>query len=217
LLPALEGANYEAGIKGALRDGALNFSFALFQIDQTNRAQNDPANPFPCLGSPTRTCSVASGEVRSKGFETEVAGRILPNLDLFAGYTYNSTEYLKDSTDTGAPSLNQGSPFSTFTPKHLLRVWAQYDLSVLDRRLRLGTGITAQSSFYATSGTSRLEQGGYALWNASASYALTQDWTVSLNGNNLLDKRYFDQLSNPNYANYYGEPRNVTLRVRAQF
>jgi outer membrane receptor for ferric coprogen and ferric-rhodotorulic acid len=96
-------------------------------------------------------------------------------------------------------------------------VWAQYDLSVLDRRLRLGTGITAQSSFYATSGTSRLEQGGYALWNASASYALTQDWTVSLNGNNLLDKRYFDQLSNPNYANYYGEPRNVTLRVRAQF
>ncbi len=217
LLPPVEGANYEAGIKGALRDGALNVSFALFQIDQTNRAQSDPAHPFPCVGSPTSSCWVASGEVRSKGFETEISGRILPSLDLFAGYTYNSTEYLKDRTATGAPSENEGAPFSTFTPKHLLRLWTQYELPVLSRQLRLGTGITAQSSFYASSGTVRMEQGGYALWNASASYSLNPNWTVSLNGNNLLDKRYYDQLGNTNYSNYFGEPRNVTLRIRAQF
>lgn len=81
LLPPVVGTNYEVGLKGEWWDGGLNASFALFRIDQSNRAQEDPAHPSPCADSPTGTCSIAEGEVRSEGVEAELTGRLAPNLE----------------------------------------------------------------------------------------------------------------------------------------
>lgn len=219
LLPPILGANYEAGIKGEWREGMLNASLAVFRIDQTNRAQTDPANLSPCPGSPTGTCSIAEGEVRSEGVELELVGRLLAGMELSAGYTYNTTEYLRDRTDAGLPSSNQGRPFSLPTPEHLFRLWATYRLPGTWDRLSIGTGVTAQSEQGDNAyGDPAVKQGGYALWNAQASYAVNDRWRATLNAENLLDKVYYQGISSYTGGfNHYGEPRNFMLSVRASF
>lgn len=215
LLPPIVGANYEGGLKGEWSGGAISASVAYFYITQANRAQPDPEHPSPCAGSPTGGCSIAEGEVRSQGMDWELTGRLSANLDLYAGYTYNTTEYLRDRTATGAPSANEGQPFQTFVPRHIARMWANYRVPSLSS-LSMGTGVTAQSSQYRTSGVVEVRQGAYALWNARLSYDVGSRWSLSLNANNLLDTTYYRALSNVNYANHYGDPRSVTLTLRVR-
>lgn len=65
-------------------------------------------------------CSVASGKVRSQGFEATLGGEVLPGLQLVSSYTYNTTKFLKDESTKAR--------LSTWTPKHLLKVWGDYQL-----------------------------------------------------------------------------------------
>ena len=224
LLPPLVGKNYETGIKGEWLEGTLNGSLALFRIDQSNRAQPDPLHRGLCPTSPTASCSIAEGEVRSEGVELELAGRPFTGLDLTAGYTYNTTEVIRDRTATGSPSAKEGGGFDTFTPKNILRAWASYRLPGRLQAFRVGAGVTAQSEYnalssgYTVAGEPFARQGGYTLWNAQASYAVSERITVSLNGNNLTDKVYYRSIDN--YLggfNFYGDPRNVALSLRATF
>ena len=48
ILRPIVGANYELGVKGELLDGKVNTSFALFRIDQKNRAQVDFSTGSSC-------------------------------------------------------------------------------------------------------------------------------------------------------------------------
>lgn len=206
LLDPVEGTNYEAGIKGELAEGRLNVSFALFKIRQENRAQPDPAHP--CAGP---TCYyIASGEVESRGFEAEVSGQVTRDFSVAAGYTFNTTEYLKDATA-------QGQPFASFTPKHILRVWGNYTLPWQERRWSAGLGVQAQSAYSVVSGGTTLRQGGYGLVNARVAYRIGPKLTAALNLNNLFDRRYYQSLSGTAWNNRYGEPRSAMLTLRAEF
>lgn len=203
MLKPVIGSNYEIGLKGELLDGRVNTSLAFFRYDQENRSVNDLAGGFACDGW---YCSTASGEVRSQGIEAEISGEVVDNLQLFAGYTYNTTKYLEDPT-------NEGSVFSTWTPKHLLRVWGNYQFSGDLSRLSTGLGFTAQSH---TLGYERTyEVPGYAVWNARVGYQLTPEIGLAVNANNLFDKKYiaagYNQLDG---NNNFGEPRNLMFSVK---
>ncbi len=129
-LSPVEGKTYETGIKGELADGRLNLSLAAFRIDLENNPQEDPDHPGP----PNNPFYISGGKVRSQGFELEGTGYLTPYWSLSAGYTYTSTEYLKDSQN------DSGTRYSTFTPRHLLRLWSNYDLPWQDRRWSVGGG-----------------------------------------------------------------------------
>ncbi|MFY3138492.1 TonB-dependent siderophore receptor [Achromobacter xylosoxidans] len=205
-LDPVVGTNYEAGVKGELADGALNASLAVFQIQQKNRAQADPS--LPCIG---KNCYyVAGGEVRSRGFEAETAGSITPYWTLVAGYTFNTTKYL---TDTRAA----GQPYASYTPRHTFRLWTDYALPLLERRLSVGGGLQIQSGFYSVAGPFTLRQGGYALVDLRVAYRAGRHVTVALNANNLFDRVYYQRVKETNWESYYGEPRNVMLTVRAEY
>lgn len=209
VLDPLLGANYEAGIKGEFLDGDVNASLALFRIDQKNRAVEDLSSP--CASATTSGwCYVSAGKVRSQGVETEVSGRLTNNLNLFAGYTYNETEYLKDN-------LNEGLAFRTQTPKHLFKLWAQYRLPVDDGRWSVGGGMNAQSSYYAMSGTVRSEQDAYAIFRLSVSYQINPKTSLSLFVNNVFDKVYYSGIRGVDFGNVYGDPRNATLALRMRY
>lgn len=205
-LDPVTGTNTEAGVKGELMDGALNVSLALFQIQQKNRAQADPS--VVCAG---RRCpSVAGGEVRSRGFEAEAAGAITPYWTVAAGYTFNTTKYLVDTRASG-------QPYASFTPRHLFRLWTEYALPALERRLSVGGGVQVQSGFYNVAKTITLRQGGYALADMRVAYRVDKHVTVALNANNLFDRVYYQRLNDASWTNYYGEPRNFMLTVRAEY
>ncbi|MCY1306162.1 Fe(3+)-pyochelin receptor precursor [compost metagenome] len=60
-------------------------------------------------------------------------------------------------------------------------------------------------------------QGGYATYDAMVEYQVDDHWSVTLNGNNLFDRRYYETVGTSEYGNYYGEPRNYMLTVRGSF
>ncbi|HBO5547128.1 TPA: Fe(3+)-pyochelin receptor FptA [Pseudomonas aeruginosa] len=206
-LSPVEGKTYETGIKGELADGRLNLSLAAFRIDLENNPQEDPDHPGP----PNKPFYISGGKVRSQGFELEGTGYLTPYWSLSAGYTYTSTEYLKDSQN------DSGTRYSTFTPRHLLRLWSNYDLPWQDRRWSVGGGLQAQSDYSVDYRGVSMRQGGYALVNMRLGYKIDEHWTAAVNVNNLFDRTYYQSLSNPNWNNRYGEPRSFNVSLRGAF
>ncbi|NJL17767.1 MAG: TonB-dependent receptor [Nitrospira sp.] len=86
--PPAQGEQFEAGLKWSTPDGRLTAQAALFQIDQTNIVNADPANPG---------FSILVGEQRHKGFELELSGRIGELLTVQAGYTYLDAEITRSN------------------------------------------------------------------------------------------------------------------------
>ncbi|ERV80260.1 Fe(3+)-pyochelin receptor [Pseudomonas aeruginosa BWHPSA028] len=206
-LSPVEGKTYETGIKGELADGRLNLSLAAFRIDLENNPQEDPDHPGP----PNNPFYISGDKVRSQGFELEGTGYLTPYWSLSAGYTYTSTEYLKDSQN------DSGTRYSTFTPRHLLRLWSNYDLPWQDRRWSVGGGLQAQSDYSVDYRGVSMRQGGYALVNMRLGYKIDEHWTAAVNVNNLFDRTYYQSLSNPNWNNRYGEPRSFNVSLRGAF
>jgi outer membrane receptor for ferric coprogen and ferric-rhodotorulic acid len=208
VLDPIIGSNYELGVKGELLDGRLNSSLALFRYDHKNRAVNDVASGMACSGW---YCSTPSGKVRSQGLEAEVSGELLRNLQVMAGYTYNTTKFLSDPT-------NQGKVFSTWTPRNLVRVWASYRLPGDWNALTVGAGFNAQSH---TLGYDRsFKVPGFSVWNMRLAYQVTPEVSLALNVNNLFDKRYWiPGFAEQNGNNDFGDPRNVmfTLKYTPKF
>lgn len=210
-LPPVSGANYEAGVKGSFYDGQLNTSFSIFRIDETDRgiAITDPIVDGCCYAT--------NGKVRSQGFEVEVSGLLLPGWQMGAGYTFNTSKYLQDPA-------NQGQPFRTASPKHMLRLWTSYQLPGRLHAWTVGGGINAQSGIYTEGGSpsARVEQGGYAVVNLRVGYQIDKNWSAALNVNNVFDRSYFSRLGSPGFGpatmgNVYGEPRSFMLSVRARY
>lgn len=210
-LPPVTGANYEAGIKGAFYDGKLNTAFAVFRIDESNRAvQTSPTIVDSC-------CYTTNGRVQSQGFEAEVSGQAAPGWQVAAGYTFNTSKYKEDGT-------LQGQSFRTFSPKHLLRVWTTYQLPGDWNAWSIGGGVNLQSRTYNEGGTpkARVAQGGYAVASLRVGYRINEQWSAALNINNLFDRTYYTRLGSggfgpANFGNVYGEPRSAMLTVRAKF
>lgn len=197
------GSNYELGLKGELFNGALNTSIALFRYDQEHRAVLDRSGPMDCDGW---YCSAASGKVRSQGLEAQVSGEVLSGLQVMAGYVYNTTRYLEDGD-------YKDKVYSTWTPKHQFKLWADYTLPGDWSRTSVGLGTTAVTG--TTSYDHVFDLPGYAVWDARVAYKVSDEVTVAANLNNLLDKKYYVPAYNTiDYNNYYGDPRNVMFSVK---
>lgn len=210
VLQPIIGTNYEFGIKGELFDGHLNTSLAMFRIDQENRAITDYDAPMVCNGW---YCSRAAGKVRSEGFELEAHGELISGLQISGGYTYNRNELLEDANETLIGKL-----FDWSMPKHILRLWSDYRLPGQLSQWRVGAGVNYRSE-QKTSSTTQLNpaQGGYSVWNARIAYEINNNWSASLNIENLFDKHYYSFISNNYFYNYVGEPRNFMFTLRGSF
>lgn len=222
-LDAATSKNYELGLKGQWFEERINTSFAIYRIEQEGAAIEDPR--FPSSFGATNCCYLNQGEVVSQGFDAEISGQVLTGLELFAGYTYNHTvDKASDSTR---------DIYAAVTPKHLIKVWGTYKLPGELDKWKLGLGVTAQSN-NGRSGTVnpynpatgqydgapesfKFVQAGYALWSSSVEYKIDQHWAAVVNANNIFDKKYYQTVGTSANGNFYGEPRNFTLTVRATY
>jgi len=214
LLAPVRGEDYELGLKGEFLDGRLNASLALFRIDNEGKATQDTASGTPCRPwYPTGYCYIDGGKQRSEGWEAEVSGELLPGWQLTGGYTNTRTKYLADSS-----AANVGQPLRSIDPKHLLRVFTSYRPGGALRGWSIGGGASVQSDSYVRSGAITGRQGGYALFNAMAGYRFDKTWSAQVNVNNVFDKRYYAKYAvGSSFGNYYGDPRNVLVSLRAAF
>lgn len=193
------GSQVELGAKGLFLDGRLNAAAALFSARDRNRA----------LATDLAEVYVAAGEVKVRGVEFEIGGRVLPALDLSAGYTFLQTEY-------GAHPTLEGTQWSTFEPKHSLKLYARWQPAWL-RGLFVGGGVTASSALLGSGTPGVREQGGHAVANAQLGYALDRRLAVTLAVNNVFDRTYWARVGGLNTYNIYGDPRSVLLSVRGSY
>lgn len=195
------GQQVELGLKGDAANGQLLYSAAVYRIIDENRALTDPDNP---------DFSVASGKARAQGFEADVRGAITSQWSASAGYAYTDTEYLRSTP------AQQGQTFSSVTSKHNGNLWVHYTgAEAWAQNLELSAGVRALSEFFNGTGSQQVRAPGYALFALGGSYAFTPRYRLSLNIDNLLDKKYWEKVSSPSRQNFFGEPRRITLTLRA--
>jgi outer membrane receptor for ferric coprogen and ferric-rhodotorulic acid len=226
-LPPMTGDTYEVGTKAAWDDGALNASVAAYRADRNNGAVQAPGSLITGLNG-SSCCFLASGEVISEGIDMEISGRLAPGWQLFAGYTYNY-----NYNEAGLASTT-GTQFQTNTPKHLFKLWTSYQLPGRFDQWTIGGGGTAQSSNFAsgtvcptfnangTCATTTLVPfhftvGDYFIANARIGYQLNEHWSAALNLNNIFDRTYYQTVGSSASNNFYGQPRNFMLTIRAQY
>lgn len=207
MLDPIVGRNYEIGIKGELMDGQLNTSIALFRIDQKNRAQQDLTNT--CMVGDI--CYLSSGKVRSQGVDVEISGEVAQGWQIFAGYTFNTLKFLNDTTVTNANFAR------TVTPKHLLRLWSNYQLPGAWSAWSFGAGVNYQTGSYTETRSVRVSQGSYGIWNARIGYDINKNWSAAVNVNNIFDKTYYQTIGAPSWGSFYGDPLNAVLTIRGKF
>ena len=53
------------------------------------------------------------------------------------------------------------------------------------------------------------------MWNGRIGHRIDDTWWVAVNGNNLFDSQYYQSIGREGFGNYYGEPRNFMLTVKA--
>jgi outer membrane receptor for ferric coprogen and ferric-rhodotorulic acid len=204
ILKPRTGEQFEVGLKGAYFDGRVNAHVAAFRINDVNRAISDPDN---------EDYSLAAGEVRSQGLEAEVSGRIARGWDLTAGYAFTDTKHVAATLD------QQGRPFNSSFPRHNFSVWTKYRFSDGPlARLSVGGGLRTVSGGYERYGDAVWRQGGYSVASLQFGYEINRNLNATLTVDNLFDKNYFQRLASHEFRQtYYGEPRSVTLAIRARF
>ncbi|MCB5190718.1 TonB-dependent receptor [Methylobacillus arboreus] len=211
LIDPREGTNYELGIKGEHFGGRLNTSLALFQIDLENLpTQLDVSQ---CAQEQT-SCYTTTGKVRSRGIELEVSGEIATRWQMGAGYTYNYAENLEPSSYSQIGTGSMGKRYGTNLPLNIFKMYTTYRLPGEFDNWKIGGGIQTQSNIYTQYG---VKQGGYTLVDLHAGYTFNKNIDLSLNINNLLDKRYYSGILSTASGNFFGDPRNFMLTMRYRF
>ncbi|NOT11196.1 MAG: TonB-dependent siderophore receptor [Methylococcaceae bacterium] len=98
-------AQYEGGLKFQAFDGKLRATLAYYDLTKTNVAVADPIISHNCGAGPG-SCSIAIGEIRSRGPELDIQGEILPGWNVIANWTNLDIIVTKGSWNPNDPNVN---------------------------------------------------------------------------------------------------------------
>ena len=198
------GSNYELGTKASFADDRLNFAAAVYLVEQDNLPVRDRSVTYQLPDGSNPYKSIDG--TRAKGFEMELSGEVRPNIQLAASYAYT------DAKD------GEGEPISTVIPKHSVKLSGTYALDSMP--LVLGANLRWQSAIENTwewpvTGTAK--QGSYAVVGVMGRYDFQNGMSLSLNIDNLFDRKYLASIDETYATGNYGAPRNATLSLDYRF
>lgn len=216
-----KGEAYEGGFKLHSPDEQLRLTFTAFEIFKNNVLTSDLTQ------GPGSGFSIATGEQRSRGFEVDVAGQILPGLEIIGSYAYIDARITEDNT------FIEGSRLPN-VPKHQASLWTTY--TVREGALK-GLGVSAgflafgqrngiflcqdpEGSFcqqpFNLPGYVRVDA---AVYYRNQAYILNKrtNFIASVNLRNLLDERYFTGAQNFREIIYTGAPLTVVGSLKFEY
>ncbi|MFC3032556.1 TonB-dependent siderophore receptor [Pseudoalteromonas fenneropenaei] len=201
-LAPIKGKSYEIGLKSSYLDDRLHTTFALFEIQQDNLAQDDVGFIVP--GTVNTIAQLAAEGANSKGFEFEVVGQPVDGWNIHLGYSQFKAQ------DAAGKEIN------TDNPRKQLKLFTTYQFIDLLPELTLGGGVNWQNDTYSATNIDPIVQDAYAVINLMASYEVTSNIKVQLNLDNLGNEKYYSQIGF--FDQYrYGAPRNYSLSLNYRF
>lgn len=203
LLDPEAGDTVEVGVKGAWFEGRLNASLAAFESKRDNIAVALVNQDGPVLTPKGDQAFIAEDYTKGQGWEFEVAGELTPGWNIQAGYS----NFRNKNSD--------GKVLEPVLPEQMFKLYTDYQLLP---DLNLGASLRWQDSTSAdpafiTGEAARYDIDSYFLVGANLGYQVTDNLSLDLIVNNLLDEQH--RVSNYGYS--YGAERNFNLKASYRF
>lgn len=216
--PPESSRNMEIGAKWELYGGDLSLRTALARTEKYNERNTD----LDTAG----TSYLLSGKRHTDALEFEVAGRITPQWDVFAGIGFLKAVIDKSGSNLAGVAevgLNPG-----LSPSRQANLFTTYRIG---DKWRIGGGFTAVSknkpansvTINVTDPVTRVVTAvdnparapGYVKADALVEYRVSEDTSVKLNIDNLFNKVYYNTL----YRGFAapGDERSVRLTLTSRF
>jgi iron complex outermembrane receptor protein len=171
------GKALEAGAKWQSADQRMSGSVAVFDIRKSNVLTRDPGNV---------NFNIAAGEVRSRGFEFDAAGKLDTHWRATANFAYTETEVTRDNN----PAL-QGKRLANI-PRASGALFAIREDRLADGgRYGLGGGLVHVGERTGTA-TDTYRLPAYTTVRATAYWQLDRRTRLTLDVHNLFDKTFYN-------------------------
>lgn len=199
----------------------------MFDIKTDNLAyQILDQNYNPVIDANKNTLYGLAGNLRRKGLEVELIGRILPNLQIMSGWAYLDAQY-----EDSPAYVNGSAPMNS--PKHTANAWLNYKFNqgILDG-LDVGAGIYyvgkrpvdewTQKTFTAghvnsvQPGARPFDMPEYTTVDAQVGYALKNGVGVRVFFNNIFDSVGYSSYFRGGYIDQI-QPRNFGVQLNYKF
>jgi outer membrane receptor for ferric coprogen and ferric-rhodotorulic acid len=200
VIAPLEGNTYEAGLKADFLDGRLSASAAVFRMKQDNYALADGPGIFAPDGS---SAYHAVSGMKSSGFELEVNGEILPGWHVAGGFANARAEDRNGRRQLPQIAKNSFKMFTAYT------LPGKLDALTVGGNLRWQGKTTADG--LGPNGETYI-QGSLAVVDLLTNYRFSQQLSLAVHVDNILDKTYYSGLYVGSAR--YGEPRALTVTLR---
>lgn len=185
------GETYEVGFKYNPTP-LLAINGAVYDTIEKNRLATDPNY------DPTQPYyQIQTGQVHIRGFELEVLGKVTPDLDVIASYSYISAKV--DSGDYAGNSVET-------VPANQASLWGKYRLGAFGLRdVAVGAGVRYIGVSYDQTNTVTVPD--YTLFDMMVAYD-PGPYRLQINVNNISDERYVAACEARGDC-YYGVGRTV--------
>ena len=185
----------EFGVKTKLFK-KIDANFSVYEINQKNILvnANNPAEPDQLI---------QRGADRSRGFEAEFTGYLLPQWHIYAGYSYIDAK-VKDDSNPALIGLAKEN-----TSKNSVNLWTRYNFTNIQalKDFGIGAGMLYQSKKIPWF-TRSFELPAYTTLDVALYYSVPQTrLQLALNVNNITNTTYW--VGAQNYLRLFpGAPRN---------
>ena len=197
-----KGKSYEIGLKWESLDRRLSVDAAVYHTVKENVLTRDPNDP-------TGTYSVAAGEVRSRGFDLNIAGNITPEWRMIGGYAYVVAEVTRDNT------LARGTRLANI-PRNTFSLLNTYEFQEgAAKGLGLGVGFKHVDDRAGQTAVSTYTMDQYSVVDLLSFYTVNEHVRLNLDVKNVFNTRYDEGAFNT-YV-YPGAPRTVQAGVSYTF
>lgn len=228
-MPPLEGNSKEFGLKGAFYKGRLNAALSYFHMKQKNYPSLEPTGLRCENWLPNGECGdYYQGEVEfspvggytSKGWDISLAGQLTPKWRINAGYVNLKMiqpfpDHYSYANDMGE-NLNMDFQGTYTAPRHSFKMFTSYDFTP---KFTAGIGVRWSSRIkpkpFDKGADKPIEfhQPSFAVWHAMARWNFRKNAGISVNVNNLFNKKYWSN----DRGNFYGAPRNATVNLKMKW
>jgi catecholate siderophore receptor len=164
---------YEMGAKWDLYDGNLSLTSAIFNTEKDNARSQVSTGVYEL-----------TGDIRVRGFEVGLAGRIRRDWQVLAGYTYLDAKIIKASAVDGTLGKVPQN-----TPKNSATLWTTYNVT---RAWEVGGGFTYMSDRFVNN-TDIVSVPNYLRFDATVAYH-QPTYDIRLNLLNLANHLNYDLL-----------------------